>query len=134
MAQIKSASLLEQQAALTQLLINNKCKIWSLHKHRSLVSIVGSVKEPKMNSMLTLTKQGKTFFDPKYYSSLNVDRETPRQHKSSNLLDKNYSIPLGKIEGLHLNLLFWKKLRKLFFLMTTFLKSYLHIEMPLHLV
>ena len=39
-------------------------------------------------------------YDPKCYCSLNVDQETLDQHKSSNLVDKNYDIPLGNLEDL----------------------------------
>ena len=34
------------------------------------------------------------------YCSLNVDQETLDQHKSFNLVDKNYDIPLGNLEDL----------------------------------
>ena len=44
--------------------------------------------------------------DPKCYCNLNVDQETLDQHESSNLIDKNYDIPLGNLECLHQSLLF----------------------------
>ena len=44
-------------------------------------------------------KVGKNL-DPKCYCSLKVDQKTLDQHKSFNLFDKNYDIPLGNLEGL----------------------------------
>ena len=76
LAQIKSASLPEQQAALTQLLISIKCKIQSLHeaektrKHRWLI------KRVENESSLNPYKVGKNLLHPKCYCSLNVDQET----------------------------------------------------------
>ena len=45
-------------------------------------------------------KAGKNLLDPKCYCSLKADQETLDQHKSFNLFDKNYDIPLGNLEGL----------------------------------
>ena len=100
LAQIKSASLPEQNAALTQLLINVKCKIRSLlkaektRKHRWLIK--------RANNELNVNpyKAGKNPLDPKCYCSLKVDQEVFDQHKFSNLFDNNYDIPLGNLEGL----------------------------------
>ena len=43
---------------------------------------------------------GKNLFNPRCYCSLIVDQETLDQHKSSNLVDKNYDIPLGNLKDL----------------------------------
>ena len=43
---------------------------------------------------------------------LNVDQETLDQHKSFNLFDKNYDIPLGNLEGPQPEPLLLKKINK----------------------
>ena len=45
-------------------------------------------------------KAGKNVLDLKCYCRLNVDQETLDQHKSSDLVDKNYDIALGNLQGL----------------------------------
>ena len=42
---------------------------------------------------------GKSLLDPKCYCSLNVNQEILDQHKSSNLFDNTYNIPLGNLAG-----------------------------------
>ena len=44
-------------------------------------------------------KAGKNVLDLKCYCRLNVDQETLDQHKSSDLVDKNYDIALGNLQG-----------------------------------
>ena len=100
MAQIKSGSLPEQQAALTQLLISIKCKIRSLRKAEKARKRRWLIKRAKNEFNVNPYKAGKNLLDPKWYCSLNNDQETFDQHKSSNLVDKNYDIPLGNLEDL----------------------------------
>ena len=100
LAQIKSASLPEQQVALTQLLTSNKCKIRSLRKAEKARKRRWLIKRAKNQFHVNPYKAGKNLLDPKCYCSLNVDQETLDQHKSSNLVDKNYDIPLGNLEDL----------------------------------
>ena len=100
MAQIKSGSLPEQQAALTQLLISIKCKIRSLRKAEKARKRRWLIKRAKNEFNVNPYKAGKNLLDPKCYCGLNVDQETLDQHKSSNLVDKNYDIPLGNLEDL----------------------------------
>ena len=100
MAQIKSASLPEQNAALTQLLINVKCKIRSLCKAEETRERRWLIKMAKNEFNENPYKAGKNLLDPKCYCSLKVDQEVLDQHKSDNLFDNNYDIPLGNLEGL----------------------------------
>ena len=100
MAQIKSASLPEQQVAPTQLLTSIKCKIRSLRKAEKARKRRWLIKRAKNEFHVNPSKAGKNLLDPKCYCSLNVDQETLDQHKSSNLVDKNYDIPLGNLEDL----------------------------------
>ena len=58
------------------------------------------VKRAKNEFNVNPYKAGKNVLDPKCYCSLKVEQETLDQHKSSNLIDNNYSIPLGNLEGL----------------------------------
>ena len=44
-------------------------------------------------------KARKNVLDLKCYYRLNVDQETLDQHKSSDLVDKNYGIVLGNLQG-----------------------------------
>ena len=112
MAQIKSASLSEQNAALTQLLINVKCKIRSLRKAEKTRKRRWLIKRTKNEFNVNPYKAGKNLLDPKCYCSLKVDQEVLDQHKSSNLFDSNYNIPLGNLEGLPPELLLLKKFNK----------------------
>ena len=105
-------------------------KIRSLHKAEKARKNRWLIKRAKNEFSVNLYKVGKKLLDPKCYCSLNVDQKALDQHKSSNLVDKNFNIPLAY----HLNLLFWKKSIKVLFLVMIFLKSYWHVEMPLHLV
>ena len=100
MAQIKSASLPEQNAALTQLLINVKCKIRSLRKAEKTRKHRWLIKRAKNEFNANPYKAGKNLLDPKCCCSLKVDQEVLEQHKSSNLFDNNYNIPLGPSEPL----------------------------------
>ena len=110
MAQIKSASLPEQNAALTQLLINVKCKILSLRKAEKTRKHRWLIKKAKNEFNVNLYKARKKLLDPKCYCSLKVDQEVLDQHKSSNLFDNNYDIPLGNLEGLPPEPLLLKKI------------------------
>ena len=58
------------------------------------------VKRAKNEFNVNPYKAGKNVLDPKCYCSLKVEQETLDQHKSSNLIDNNYSIPLDNLEGL----------------------------------
>ena len=100
LAQIKSASLPEQNAALTQLLINVKCKIWSLREAEKTRKRRWLIKRVKNEFSVNHYEAGKNLLDPKCYCSLKVDQEVLDQHKPSNLFDNNYDIPLGNLEGL----------------------------------
>ena len=95
-----SASLVEQKVALTQLLINVKSKIRPLRKAEKSRKRRWLVKRAKNEFNLNPYKAGKTFLDPKCYCSLKVDQKALDQHKSSNLIDNNCDISLGKLEGL----------------------------------
>ena len=95
LAQIKSSSLPEQQAALTHLLLNVKCRIRSLHKAEKTRKHRWLMKKAKTEFKVNPYKAGKSFLDPKCDCSLKVDQETLDQHKSFNLFDKNYEHPSG---------------------------------------
>ena len=97
---MKSSSLPDQQAALTHLLINVKCRIWSLRKGEKTRKRRWLIKKAKSDFKVNPYKAGKNLFDPKCCCSLKVDQETLDQHKSFNLFDKNYDTPLGNLEGL----------------------------------
>ena len=99
LAQINSASLPEQKTAVTQLLINVRSKIRFLRKTEKTRKRRWLVKRTKNQFNLNPYKAGKNL-DPKCCCSLKVDQETLDQHKSSNLIDNNYDIPLGNLEGL----------------------------------
>ena len=109
--QINSAALPQQKAALTQLPINVRSKIQSLRKpektHKRRL-----IKRAKNEFNVNPYKAGKNLLDPKCYFSLKVDQETLDQHKSSNLIDNNYDVPLGNIEGLPPEPLLLKKFNK----------------------
>ena len=100
LAQIKSSSLPDQQTALTHLLIDVKCRIWSLRKGEKTRKRHWLIKKAKNEFKVNPYKVGKSLLDPKCYCSLKVDQETIDQHKSFNLLDKNYGSPLSNLEGL----------------------------------
>ena len=134
LAQINSASLPEQKAGLTQLLINVRSKIWSLRQAEKTRKRRWLVKRAKNEFNVNLYKARKNLLDLKCYCSLKVDQEILGQHKSSNLIDNNYNILLGTLEGLPREPPLLKKFNKNCFFLMTFLKSCLHIEMPLHLV
>ena len=98
---------------LTRLLINIRSKIWSLRKAEKTCKRRWLVKRAKNEFNVNPYKAGKNLFDPKCYSSLNVDQETlDQQQKSSNLIDKNYDIPSANLEGLPPELLLLKKFNK----------------------
>ena len=100
MAQIKSASLPEKQAALTQLLISIKCKIRSLRNPKKARKRRYLIKRTKNEFNVNPYKAGKNLLDPKCYCRLNVDQQTFDRCKSSNFVDKNYDIPLGNLKDL----------------------------------
>ena len=130
LAQINSASLPEQKAGLTQLLINVRSKIQSLCTGEKTRKCRWLIKRAKNEFNVNPYKAGKNLLDPKCYCSLKVDQETLDQRKSSNLIHNSYNIPVGK--AYHQNPRFWKNLIKAAFLLIIFLKSCLHVSMPLH--
>ena len=97
--QINSAALPQQKAALTQLPINVRSKIQSLRKpektHKRRL-----IKRAKNEFNVNPYKAGKNLLDPKCCFRLEVEQKTLDRHKSSNLIDNNYDIPLGNLEGL----------------------------------
>ena len=121
LAQIKSASLPQQQVALTQPLTSIKCKIQSLRKAEKARKCRWLIKRAKNEFHVNPYKAGNNLLDPRCYCSLNVDQETLDQHKSSNLVDKNYDIPLGNLEDLRPEL-FLKKFNKSSFSYNDFLE------------
>ena len=98
MVQINSASLSEQKAALTQVLIDVRSKIPSLRKAEKTRKCCWLLKKAKNEFNANPYKANPLY--PKCYCSLKVDQETLDQHKSSNLIENNYDIPLGNLEGL----------------------------------
>ena len=100
LAQINSASLPEQKAGLTQLLINVRSKIWSLRQAEKTRKRRWLVKRAKNEFNVNLYKARKKLLDLKCYCSLKVNQEILGQHKSSNLINNNYNILLGTLEGL----------------------------------
>ena len=112
----------EQQTALTQLLISIKCKIRSLRKAGNARKCCWLIKRAKNKFNVNPYEAGKNLLDPKCYYSLNVDQQTLDQHKSSNLVDKNYDIPLGNLENLPPEPSFLKKLNKVSFSYNDFLE------------
>ena len=122
LAQIKLASLPEQNAALTQLLINVKCKIRSLRKAEKTRKRRWLIKRAKNEFNVNPYKAGKNLLDPKCYCNLKVDQEVLDQHKSSNLFDNNYDIQLGNLEGLPPETLLLKKFNKSCFSYDDFLE------------
>ena len=93
LAQIKSSALPDQQAALTNLLINVKCRIRSLRKGEKKRKHCWLIKKAKNEFKANPYKASKNLPDPRCYCSLKVDQETLDQHKSFNLFDKNYDTP-----------------------------------------
>ena len=57
------------------------------------------IKRAKNEFNVNPFKAGKNLSDSKCYCSLKVDQETLDQQKSPNLIDNNYDIPLGNLEG-----------------------------------
>ena len=100
LAQMKSSSLPEQEAALTHLLIDVKCRIWSLHKAEVTYKQLLLMKKAKSEFKVNPYKAGKNRLDPKCHCIAKLVQETVDQHKSFSLFDKNYDIPLGNLEGL----------------------------------
>ena len=76
LAQIKSACLPEQNAALTQLLIKVKCKIRSLRKAEKTHKCRWLIKRAKNEFNVNPYKAGKKLLDPKCYCSLKVNQES----------------------------------------------------------
>ena len=100
LAQVKSFSSPEQQATLTHLLINVKCRIRSLRKAKKRRKRRWFMKKAKNEFKVNPYKAGKNLLYPKCYCSLKVDQETLSQHNSFNLFDKNYDIAVGNLEVL----------------------------------
>ena len=69
------------------------CKAEKTCKYRWLIEMAKN--EFNGNPYIT----GKSLLDPKCCCSLNVNQEILDQHKSSNLFDNNYNIPLGNLTG-----------------------------------
>ena len=115
LAQIKSAFLAEQQAALTQLLITIKCRIPSFRKAEKARNSRWLIKRTKTEFNVNPYKAGKNLLHSKCYCSLNVDQETLYQHKSSNLVDKTYDVPLSNLENLPPKPSLLKKVKKNYF-------------------
>ena len=122
LAQINSASLPEQKAGLTQLLINVRSKIQSLCTGEKTRKCRWLIKRAKNEFNVNPYKAGKNLLDPKCYCSLEVEQKTLGQHKSSNLIDNNYAIPLGNLEGLPPESPLLKKFNKSCFSFDDFLK------------
>ena len=85
LAQIKSSSLPDQQATLTHLLTNVKCRIRSLRKGEKTRKSRWLMKNSKNEFKVNPYKAGKNLLDPECYCSLKVNQETLDQHKSFNL-------------------------------------------------
>ena len=85
LAQIKSSSLPDQEAALTHLLTNVKCRIRSLRKGEKTRKRLWLMKKAKNEFKVNPYKAGKNLLDPECYCSLKVNQETLDQHKSFNL-------------------------------------------------
>ena len=117
---------------LTQLLINARWKIWYLRKVEKTRKCLWLVKRAENEFSVNPYKAGENLLVPKCYCSLNVDQETLDQRKSSNLIDNNYNIPLGNLDGLPPEPPLWKNLIKAAFLVMIFLRSCLPVEMPMH--
>ena len=100
LAQINSAALPEQKAGLTQLPINVRSKIQSLCTGEKTRKCRWLIKRAKNEFNVNPSKAGKNLLDPKCCCSLEVEQKTRGQHKSSNLIENNYDIPLGNLEGL----------------------------------
>ena len=122
LAQINSAALPEQKAGLTQLLINVRSKIQSLCTGEKTRKCRWLIKRAKNEFNVNPYKAGKNLLDPKCYCSLEVEQKTLGQHKSSNLIDNNYAIPLGNLEGLPPESPLLKKFNKSCFSFDDFLK------------
>ena len=133
LAQIKSSSLPDQQAALTHLLTNVKCRIRSLRKGEKTRKRRWLMKKAKNEFKVSPYKAGKNLLDPKCYCSLKVDQEIIDRHKSSSLFDINYDTPLGNLEGLPPEPPLLKKFNKSSFSYDDLLQLWLHVEMPQHL-
>ena len=112
----------EQQAAPTQLLTSIKCKIGSLRKAEKARKRRWLIKRAKNEFHVNLYKAGKNLLDPKCYCSLNVDQEILDQHKSSNLVEKNYDLPLRNLEDLRPEPSLLKKFNKRSFSYNDFLQ------------
>ena len=125
----------EQQAALTQLLITIKCKFWFLRKAKKARKRRWLIKRAKNEVNVHPYKAGKNVLDLKCYCRLNVDQETLDQHKSSDLVDKNYDIALGNLQGPPAEPPLLKKFNKSSFSYNHFFEILLTCrnEMPWHL-
>ena len=79
---------------------NVRSKIRSLRKAGKTRKGQWLIKRAKNEFKVSPFKAGKNLLHPKRYCSLKVDQETLDQHKSSNLIENNYDIPLGNLQGL----------------------------------
>ena len=102
LAQIKSASLHQQQAALSQNCPLTLSPKFGYLKTEKACKHCWLNKRAKNEFSLNPYKTGKNLVNPTCYCSLNVVQETLYQHKSSNLFDKNYDIPLINLQGVRL--------------------------------
>ena len=127
LAQIKS-SLPEEQAALTHLLINVKCRNQSLYKGEKTHKCLWLMRKAKNEFKVNSYKAGKNLLDPKCCCSLKGDQETLDQRKSCNLFDKNYDIPLGNLEGLTPEPPFLKKFTKSSFFLQWFFCNFAKVS------
>ena len=132
LAQINSATLPEQKADLTQLLINIRCKIWSLSKAEKTCKHCWLIKKTKNEFNVNPYKASKKLLDSKCYWSLKVNQETLDQHKSSNLIDKNYNIPLADLDVLPPEPPLLKKINKSCFSYDDLFEMSFSRRMPLH--
>ena len=107
---------------LTRLLINIRSKIWSLRKAEKTRKRRWLVKRAKNEFNVNPYKAGKNLLDPKCCCRLEVEQKTLDRHKSSNLIDNNYDIPLGNLEDLPPEPLLLKKFDKSYFSFDGFLQ------------
>ena len=121
---------------LTRLLINVRCKIQSLRKTGKTRKGCWLIKRTTNEFNVNPYKARKNLLDFKCCSSLKIDQETLLDQYKSNIMDNNYHIPFGNLEGLPPEpwlLIILKNLIIAAFLMMIILKSCLDVEMPLHL-
>ena len=89
-----------EQTALNQLLLEVRGKIRSLRKAEKSRKRRWLTKKARADFKSNPFKAAKNLLDPKSYCGLKVEQEILDKHKSLNLTDKNYNIPLGKLDTL----------------------------------